>query len=150
MGITISQLHVRRSTWIQASPERVWQEFESLDRLKAWFGRGHEIHRLDLEAGGTADLSVELNGERRHFGGAVLVWEPGRELTFESNWHPPHDFPIPNFITLRLTPLYDGTHVEIFHHGFERFGADGGELLEGYESGWDTKHLLALKAIVSG
>jgi uncharacterized protein YndB with AHSA1/START domain len=40
MGIEISALHVRRSSLIQATPERVWQEFTSFDQLAAWFGRG--------------------------------------------------------------------------------------------------------------
>ena len=32
MGIEISLLNVRRSILIQASPERVWREFQSFDR----------------------------------------------------------------------------------------------------------------------
>lgn len=148
MGLTISPLHVRRAAWIQAAPERVWQEFETLDRLKGWFGIGHEIHRFDLEVGGAAELSVEPDGERRYFGGAVLVLEPGQELSFESNWHAPHAWPVPTVITIRLTPFNDGTQVEIYHHGFERLGEDAADLLEGYEAGWDNKHLRALRAVV--
>ncbi len=148
MGISISRLHVRRSTWIQASPARVWQEFESFDRIAAWFGRGHELHALDLHVGGVADLSVEISGERRHFGGAVLVFEPGRELTFESNWHAPHAWPEPTFFMFRLTPVDEGTLVELLHHGFERLGDGAGDLIEGYEEGWDVKHLKALRALI--
>ena len=33
MGIEISALKVRRSSLIQATPERVWQEFTSFERL---------------------------------------------------------------------------------------------------------------------
>jgi hypothetical protein len=33
MGIQIGALHVRRSTLIQATPERVWEEFTSFERL---------------------------------------------------------------------------------------------------------------------
>ena len=43
MGIEIGSLHVRRSNFVQATPERVWQEFTSFDRLAAWFGRGHQL-----------------------------------------------------------------------------------------------------------
>jgi uncharacterized protein YndB with AHSA1/START domain len=148
MGITIGLLNVRRSILIQATPERVWQEFETFDRINAWFGRGHELHRFELKLGGQVDMSVEMDGERRHYGGPVVVLDREREVTFESNWVAPNDWPVPTFFTLRLTPVYDGTMVEIFHHGFERFGADAADTLEGYEGGWDIKHLKALRAIV--
>ena len=148
MGVEVGSMHVRRSIWIRASVQRVWQEFSTLERIVAWFGRGHEIHRLDLEVGGEADLSVEIDGERRHFGGTVVVFEPQRELSFESNWHAPHAWPVPAFLTLRLTPLYEGTLAEVFHHGFERLGSNAGDLLEGYEDNWDLKHLKALRKTV--
>ena len=51
---------------------------------------------------------------------------------------------------MRLSPLYDACHLEIFHHGFERLGADAYSALQGYESGWDSHHIDALKAIVEG
>lgn len=148
MGMTISLLNVRRSILIQASPERVWQEFEAFDRIAAWFGRGHELHRFDFELGGQVDLSVESGGPRRHFGGRVVVLEREREVSFESNWQAPHAWPVPTFFTLRLSPLYDGTLVEILHHGFERLGAEAADLLQSYEDGWDVKHLKALRDIV--
>jgi len=149
MGMQISLLHVRRSILIQAPPARVWEEFASFERIAGWLDLGHTIHTFEPRLGGNVRMSVELDGVRQHFGGRVLVWEPGREVSFESNWEkPPLTFPVPTLWTIRLTPLYDGTHVELFHHGFERLGADAADNLEGYESGWDVKHLKALRAIV--
>ncbi len=148
MGITVSLLNVRRSILIQASPARVWQEFESFERFAAWFGLGHELHEFEPKLGSPVDLSVVIDGETRHYGGPIIVWEPEREVTLESNWAGPHAYQVPTFFTLRLTPLYDGTMVEIIHHGFERLGADAAEYLEGYEEGWDVKHLKALRSIV--
>ena len=150
MGIRISLLNVRRSILILAPPERVWQEFESFDRIAAWFGRGHELHRFEPELGGQVEMSVVIDGEQRYFGGPVVVFERESEVTFESNWHAPHAWPLPTFFTLRLTPLYDATPVELFHHGFERLGSDAGGELQGYEAGWDSHHLEALKAVVEG
>ena len=81
----------------------------------------------------------------------VVVYETAREITFESNWNDaPMRWPLPTFMTIRLTPLYELTHVEIFHHGFERLGVDAADNLQGYEEGWDVKHLKALRAIVEG
>ncbi len=148
MGITISLLNVRRSILIQAAPERVWLEFESFDRISAWFGRGHELHRFEPKLGGQVEMSIVMDGEQRRYGGPVVVFERHREVTFESNWYAPHAWPVPTFFTLRLRPLYDGTMVEIFHHGFERLGADAADSLQGYEEGWDLKHLKALRGIV--
>ncbi len=148
MGIQIGLLNVRRSILIRATPERVWKEFETFEAVSAWFGRGHELHRFELEIGGRVDMSIEMGEERRHYGGPVIVLDPMREVTFESNWDAPNDWPVPTFFTIRLTPVYDATMVEIFHHGFERLGVDGADTLEGYEDGWDIKHLKALRGIV--
>ena len=150
MGIRVGALHVRRSIFIQASAQRVWEEFESFDRVSRWLDLGHKLHALELVTGGSVDMSVEIDGKERHYGGKVVLIERERELSFESNWEPPHDWPVPTFWTIRLTPLYAGTMVEIFHHGFERLGADAADNLEGYEQGWDVKHLKALRAVVEG
>lgn len=56
----------------------------------------------------------------------------------------------PTYWTFRLTPLYGSTLVELFHHGFELAGDAAADSLEGYEQGWDVKHLTALRAIVEG
>ena len=148
MGMKIGRLHVRRSILIQASPARVWQEFESFERIAAWLNRGHQLHSFEARLGGKVAMSVEIDGERRHYGGTVLTYEPESEVSFESNWEPPNSWPVPTFWTIRLTPLYDGTLVEIFHHGFERLGADAADNLQGYEDGWDITHLKALRAAV--
>lgn len=144
MGLTIGPLHVRRSVFIEATPARVWEEFANFERIRAWLGKGHALHTLDPRVGGLAHLSVEVRGEARHFGGTVLVFEPGQELSFESNWHAPYAWPVATFWTIRLTPMSDGTQVELFHHGFERLGAEAADELQG----WDVKHLVALRAIV--
>lgn len=148
MGMRIGPLNVRRSILIEAPPSRVWQEFESFERIDAWLGDGHTIHTYEPWVDGQVEFSVVVDREERWFGGPVLVLEPERELSFESNWHAPYEWPVPTFWTFRLTPLYDGTHVELFHHGFERLGADAADELEGYEAGWDVHHLQTLRSIV--
>ena len=149
MGIEIGTLHVRRSGLIRATPARVWQEFTSFDRLAAWFGTGHQLEAYEPKRGGRIRLSVEIDGTKRAFGGPILVFEPERELSFSSNWES-DGLPVPTVMTLRLSALYDACHVEIFHHGFERLGGDAGSALQGYESGWDSHHIDALRAIVEG
>ena len=111
MTLQISPLHVRRSILIKATPDRVWQEFESFERIAAWLGQGHELHVFEPRLGGQVDMSVEIDGERRHYGGHVLVFEPEREVSFDSNWEAPLAWLVPTLWTVRLTPLYDGTMV---------------------------------------
>ena len=148
MGLTIGSLYVRRSILCEVSPARVWREFETFERISAWLDLGHQLHVFESRVGGDVKMSVEIDGERRYYGGCVLVFDPEREVSFESQWEPPHDWPVPTFWTIRLTPIYAATLVEIFHHGFERMGANSADLLEGFESGWDIKHLMALRGIV--
>jgi len=148
MGLTIGVLHVRRSILIQAQPARVWREFETTDRVKRWLNLGHTVHRFEPRLGGQVEMSVAIEGEERYYGGRVLVFEPEREVSFDNQWYPPHAWPVPTFWTIRLTPLYECTQIEIFHHGFERLGAEAADNLQGYEDGWDIKHLKALRAIV--
>ncbi len=148
MGLEIGPLHVRRSILIQSPVARVWKEFESFDRMKAWLSIGHVLHRFELRVGGVVEMSVEIDGEHRFYGGSVLVADPEREVSFESQWQAPHSWPVPTFWTIRLSPMYEGTHVEFFHHGFERLGDQAADNLQGYEQGWDIKHLRALRNIV--
>jgi uncharacterized protein YndB with AHSA1/START domain len=147
MGATISLLNVRRSALINATPNRVWQEFTTFERLAAWFGLGHTLLGYEPREGGHIRLSVTTESTERAYGGEILVFEPNRELTFSNNWEN-DGWPLATLITLRLQPLYNACHVELFHHGFERLGATADTELQGYESGWTSNHLDALKTIV--
>ena len=149
MGLEIGKLHVRRSGLVEATPQRVWQEFSSFESFAAWFGTGHQLERYEPELGGDVLLSVEIDGAKRRFGGVILVFEPASELSFASNWES-DGWPVATFFTLRLSALYDACHVEIFQHGFERLGCEAAARLQGYEQGWDSHHIDRLKAIVEG
>lgn len=150
MGLEIGVLHVRRSNFIQASPARVWEEFTSFDRLAAWFGQGHTLVDYEPRPGGRIRLFVEPDGQKRYFGGDIVAFEPGRELSFPDTWEV-DPLPALSFVTIRLTAALGDCHVELFHHGFERLGAaDGAEQLEGHETGWHMRHLAALRRIVEG
>ncbi len=148
MGVEIGPLAVRRSIFIKASPERVWQEFESFERMKAWFGTGHTLLTYEPRVGGWVELEVDVEGEMRHFGGRVVVFEPARELTFEDSWLPPEDSEVPTLLTFRLTPALGGTLIELFRHAFERLGEKAAEAHRGSEGGWTIRQLEALRRLV--
>jgi uncharacterized protein YndB with AHSA1/START domain len=145
----IGQLAVRRSILIKAPPERVWQEFGSLERMRLWFGTGHTLLRYEPRVGGEVRLSIEHEGKTLYYGGPVTAFDPPSELSFESIFDPNDDgWDAPTLITLRLTAALGGTIVELFHHGIERIGAGAAENHLGFENGWTTRQLEALRGIV--
>ena len=148
MATEISLLTVRRSILIKAPPERVWQEFESFERMKRWFGTGHTLVAYEPKVGGRVETDAgHLEGEALRFVGRVTVFDPPRELTFEQDWVG-HGWAAPPLITVRLTGSHGGTIVELFHHGFERLGEAAGENHRGFEGGWTLRQLEALRQIV--
>jgi uncharacterized protein YndB with AHSA1/START domain len=150
MGSHIGPLYVRRSGFIEASPAEVWQRVASFEALAEWYSHGHKLEKFTPEVGAEVLLSVALESGARRFGGRLTVFEPEREMTYETNWHDGEAWSVPTFHTLRLAPLYSGTHVELLHHGFERLGANAGRELQNYEAGWHSEHLERLKALVEG
>jgi uncharacterized protein YndB with AHSA1/START domain len=151
MPTPIGTLAIRRSIWINASPDRVWEEFTSFERMQAWFGSGHRLVQYEPQVGGWVELEVDRDGPGpTRFGGKVLVFDPGRELTFEDRWIPDEGWDGPMLLTIRLTPHLGGTHVELFVHNFEQTGASGPENHRGFERGWTTRQLEALKSRVEG
>ena len=82
MGVTIGPLAMRRSIWINASPERVWEEFTTFERMKAWFGTGHTLTAYEPRLGGYVETDAgesAEHGERLLFDGKITVWfRPGR------------------------------------------------------------------------
>ena len=147
----ISRFGIRRAAFIHASPERVWEEFTTFERMRAWYGTGHELMRYEPRVGGVVE--TRLSDASTIARGEVLVFDPGHELTFEQGWIGPdwngHEWAAPAKVTFLLTAAAGGTIVELFHHGYELIGGDPAEYLSGFEGGWDTHHLDALASIVA-
>ena len=142
------KLAVRRALVIQASPERIWREFEDHDRMARWWGTGHRLVMYEPRVGGSIEMEVEVDGALHRFGGRIVVFEPGRELTWEDNWIGPTAWSMTIFSTLRLTPASGGTLVEFIKHGFERLGEQAAEVHRGLEGGWSITQVDALRRIV--
>jgi uncharacterized protein YndB with AHSA1/START domain len=152
---TESVLVVRRSIYIEASPERVWQEFESFERMNRWWGamigvpeagtsKGQRLVTYDPPAG-RIEMEVMIDGNPARYGGQIVTFAPGRELSFENDWIPNQGWRAPTRMTIRLTPALKGTVVEILHYGFEHTGEDAGSEHAGYEGGWGMTQLNALR-----
>jgi len=154
-----SILVVRRSILIDAAAERVWREFETFERMSAWWGamrdppklgapNGMKLIMYEPQAGGMVLMEIIDDGTPYRFGGRINVFDAPRELTFENDWIPNQGWQAPTYITLRLTPVLDGTLVELMHHGFERVGGDVATEHAGYEGGWGMLQLETLRSIV--
>src|ERR1700694_3426127 len=83
---SISPYHVRRATWIDAPSDVVWQEFTSFERMRCWYGTGHTLTQYEPRVGATVETAVDIDGTEHRFLGDILIFEPGRELTFEQFW----------------------------------------------------------------
>ncbi len=154
-----SILKVRRSIHIAAPPQRVWQEFITRECMNRWWGAiisepvagtpaGQKLVAYEPRLGGQIVMEVSMDGSPVRYGGAIKVFEAGREFGFENDWIPNQGWKVPTFITVRLTPALGGTLVELFHHGFERTGGDVAAEHAGYEQGWGMTQLSALKRSV--
>jgi len=157
--VSESALVVRRSIHIKATPAKVWEQFESFERMNRWWGaviktpeagkpNGQRLLKYEPHKGGRVEMEVMFDGTPLRYGGAILVFDPSRELTFESDWIPNQGWLHPTHMTLRLTPALDGTLVELTHHGFERTGPNASEEHAAYETGWGMTQLNALRDLV--
>jgi len=81
------------------------------------------------------------------YGGPIVVFDANSQFTIENDWMPNRGWKQPTYLTVRLSPVLEGTLVELFHHGFEHVGGDVGAEHAGYEQGWGMLQLNALKEI---
>ncbi|MEX2245582.1 MAG: SRPBCC domain-containing protein [Dehalococcoidia bacterium] len=152
-----SPLVMRRSIFIHASPERVWQEFESIDRMRRWYagevpGITQQVLRYEPVAGGWLEIACQWTkgtpGACR-LGGKILVFDPGRELTQERHsFLPERPWREPIRMTFRLSPALGGTVVEVLEYGFEVAGEHAASYHLEAEAGWTMHELEALRRLV--
>ena len=154
-----SVLVVRRSIHIGVPPERVWEEFSSFERMNRWWGaliadpeagtsNGQRLVVYEPRVGGRIEMEVGWGGEPVRYGGPIVVFESGREFSFENDWIPNRGWLRPTRMTLRLTAALGGTLVELLHGGFERVGGDVAAEHAGYETGWGMTQLNALRELL--
>lgn len=107
------------------------------------------MHHLEPRQGSIAWFSVVIDGVDCFFGGPVTIVETACELTLTIQWEGARAWPAPTYWTFRLASFNGQTQVELFHYGFKKVGDAAADTLAGYEAGWDTKHLAALRALIT-
>lgn len=91
--------------------------------------------RFEERVGGRL-VEVADDGTERSWG-EVLAWDPPSR--FVISWHPTPDPKAASILEVRfLEAAGGGTRLELEHRGWEEFGAEGQELRDRYEPGWDV------------
>ena len=155
-----SPLVMRRSILIAATPERVWEEFTSIDRMRQWYAgkratSEQEVLRYEPRVGGWFELTCRWEHDgvpgACRLGGEITVFDYARELTLESHsFLPERSWRDPIKKTIRLSPAPGGTVVEIMEHGFEVAGEHARDFHLEAEIGWTMDELIALRCLVEG
>jgi hypothetical protein len=78
-------------------------------------GNGQRLVTYETRVGGRIEMEVLFGTTPTRYGGPIVIFDPDRELAFESDWIPNRGWTNPTRITLRLTPALGGTLVELFH-----------------------------------
>jgi len=139
---TTTDLAIRRSIHVKASPERAFDVFTR--GIESWWplathsigamrgGHPQELH-LELHEGGRF---YEVTDGEQHLWGRVLTYDPPSRVTIE--WHVNPTNPATE-IDVRFTPEDGGTRVDLVHSGWERFD-DPTETRASYDSddGWTS------------
>lgn len=106
---------IRQTTWIKASPSKVWPYVASQEGLRRWLSGNIEFEPVI----GAPVAFFEHGGGLR---GRVVALEPERRLAFTwteldaPGWQ---QDPGPTLLTITLSPEAGGTRVTLTHSGFE-------------------------------
>lgn len=114
---------LRLSRVIKASPEKVYKAFLDPDALAAWLppnGFMARTHALDARVGGKFRMSFYTANKswEQAFGGEYLELVPNRKIVHTDRFET--DDPSMQgtmTVTIQLTPVQDGTLVEVLQEG---------------------------------
>ncbi|MBX9568381.1 MAG: SRPBCC domain-containing protein [Candidatus Obscuribacterales bacterium] len=105
---------IEASTYINASPEKVFACISTAEGWNAWFTKNSEVN---LKPGGKLWLvwrNWGVNHVDHEDGGKILEVEPNRKLSFE--WHA--DMHTKTTVTFTLTALGNGTVLKVSDSGY--------------------------------
>lgn len=131
---------VKRRT-LEIEPEAAFDLFTK--RIREWWPvASHSIHaedvteiRFDRQVGGQV-VEVAADGTEVSWAD-VMAWDPPNR--FVLSWHPNPDPIAASVLEVRFLAASDGgTEMYLEHRGWEEFGAEGQELRNNYQAGWDV------------
>ena len=123
---------------VACTPQHAFDTW-ALDTARWW----PASHSVSTDPGLIVTLEPRVGGrifERtpsgdEHDWGRVLAWEPPERLAYL--WHLRQDRDDATRVEITFSRSEHGTTVRIVHSGWERLGAEGGELRDRNRAGWD-------------
>lgn len=127
---------IERTILLQHPVERVWQALTTADGLAGWFGSTAEI---DLRPGGRARFRWEQEDQQGE--ATVTVVEPPTRFGFRWGIEGlPADDPRRTEVVFTLTPVPEGTRLQLAETGFAQLAGDLARAAhKGNSEGWDVE-----------
>ena len=135
----MTDLIIRKSILLRASPEKVWAFLTDPDKLAIWF------HRPNAPLLGGAYEMINDKGEAFMWGDVQRA-EPFRRLDYTFEIAPMGD--AASLVKWTLTEVASGTQLSLEHSGLPQ-GAEAFDLSLARDKGWD-EHLRRMRAELSG
>lgn len=139
MTETMTIAPVRKSVQVACSVELAFEVFTR--ETESWWptethavyaGRVQQLVWEEHEGGTVYEVST---GGETALWGTVLAWEPPHRLVLSWEVVPGR---APTELEVRFSSAGEGTRVDLEHRHWERLGAEGMNVRDTYETGWDT------------
>ena len=131
---------IRKSVTVACSVEKAFEIFTG--RIASWW----PVSQYSISQERTRNVVIEprVGGriyEERDDGetfpwGKVGVWEAPHRIVF--SWHPGKDAETAQSVEVRFAAAEGGTHVELEHRGWARYGDGAEKARDSYAGGWDA------------
>jgi len=124
---------VRLERTFEADIDRVFRAFTDPDQLVHWWGPMNvrtSMAEIDLRVGGDCRWVMHPGGQTAVLYGRIVDLDPPHLLVMTNRWDGQNE---ESLVTLRLTRLPMGTHLELIHQRLPT-GADSHQ----YQQGWDA------------
>jgi hypothetical protein len=137
---------------VACSPEHAFDVWTS--RMGTWWPTDHTVTGSDdvvvtLQSGVGGRIYERTAEGVEHDWGEVTVWEPPSHLGYL--WHIGRERGAATEVQIRFVPLEESiTRIEIEHRGWEQLGAEGAELRDRNQIGWESLMPHFLEALKRG
>jgi len=132
---------IRKSIFLNATPDQVWPWLVDPDRLEQWFHRPSAT----LSAGEPLEMCGTKGGDKLIWG-KVLVARAPEYLEYTFTIKPMGD--AVSLVKWRLEPVEGGTRLSLEHSGLPQ-GSDAFGLVLALDKGWDD-HISRMRDAIQG
>lgn len=130
---------VKKSITVPLAPNRAFELFTR--EIDSWWPKeSHSVglehaRRVEMDARVGGTITEEEDNGASHTWGTILIWEPGRRVSF--TWHPGRDPAEATTVDISFAATEGGCEVTLVHSGWEVLGETAHTTRAGYDTGWD-------------